>query len=138
MDSPPVHPLLPLHHPHCSDYSCTCNRDTDSTDFSPNPCRLHHDLLAFQQGTLPNSPGRSVGLPGAQTHPAELRLAVLVPTDHVVAALVLLDGDVAFRAFLSTGQRAPLAAQARNPNSLGNLEGFPRQSDRARQVKYMI
>lgn len=138
MDSPPVHPLLPLHHPHCSDYSCTCNRDTDSTDFSPNPCRLHHDLLAFQQGTLPNSPGRSVGLPGAQTHPAELRLAVLVPTDHVVAAPVLLDGDVAFRAFLSTGQRAPLAAQAWNPNSLGNLEGFPRQSDRARQVKYMI
>lgn len=133
-----MHPLLPLHHPHCSDYSCTCNRDTDSTDFSPNPCRLHHDLLAFQQGTRPNSPGRSVGFPGAQTHPAELRLAVLVPTDHVVAAPVLLDGDMAFRAFLSTGQRAPLAGQARNPNSLGNLEGFPQQSDRARQVKHMI
>lgn len=66
-----------------------------------------------------------MGLPGAQTHPAELRLAVLVPTDHVVAAPVLLDGDVAFRAFLSTGQRAPLAGQARTPNSLGELGRVP-------------
>lgn len=109
-----MHPLLPLHHPHCSDYSCTCNSDTDSTDFSPNPCRLHHRFLAFQQGMLLNSPGRSMRLPGAQTHPAELRFAVLVPTDHVVAAPILLDGDVAFRAFLFTGQSAPLAGKAQN------------------------
>lgn len=44
-------------------------------------------------------------LPGAQTHPAELSFAVLVPTDHVVAAPVLLNGDVAFWAFLLTVHR---------------------------------
>lgn len=39
-------------------------------------------------------------LPGAKTHPAELCFTVLVPTDHVVAASILFDGDVAFGAFL--------------------------------------
>lgn len=63
--------------------------------------------------TLLNSPGRSMGLPGAQTHPAELSFAVLVPTDHVVAAPVLLDGDVAFWALLWTGHRALSARKAR-------------------------
>lgn len=125
IDSPPVHPLLPLHHPHCSDYSCTCNRDTDSTYLSPNRCCLHHGFLAFQQGTLLNSPGRSVGLPGAQTHPAELRFAVLVPTDHMVAAPILLDGDVAFWAFLCTGQRALLAGKAQNPQQSCEVRRVP-------------
>lgn len=52
-------------------------------------------------------------LPGAQTHPAELSFAVLVPTDHVVAAPVLLNGDVAFWAFLLTVHRVQLAGEAK-------------------------
>lgn len=39
-------------------------------------------------------------LPGSQAHPAELRLAVLVPTHHVVAAAVLLYGHMTLRTFL--------------------------------------
>ena len=39
-------------------------------------------------------PRRSVGLPGSQTDPAEVRLASLVLADHVVAATVLLYGGV--------------------------------------------
>lgn len=87
-------------------------RDTDSTDFSPNRCRSRHGFLALLQEVALNSPGRSVGLPGAQTHPAEFRFAVLVPTDHVVAAPVLLDGDVAFRAFLLAGQTDSTVSRA--------------------------
>jgi len=66
-----------------------------------------------------------VGLPGAQTHPAELRFAVLVPTDHVVAAPVLLDGDMAFRAFLFTGQGAPLARKGQNPKQSCEVRRVP-------------
>lgn len=75
-------------------------------------------------------------LPGAQTHPAELSFAVLVPTDHVVAAPVLLNGDMAFWAFLLTVHRAQLDRGSKPglvPGLLGTvplnhllkLEGFP-------------
>lgn len=75
-------------------------------------------LLAFQQGTLLNSPGRSMGLPGAQTHPAELCFAVLVPTDHMVAAPVLLNGDVAFWAFLFTRQESTVSRESTEPTTV--------------------
>lgn len=84
--------------------------DKDSTDFSPNRCHSRYGFPALLRD--PNSPGRSMGLPGAQTHPAEFCFAVLVPTDHVVAAPVLLDGDVAFRAFLLAGQTDSAVSRA--------------------------
>ena len=40
-------------------------------------------------------PGGAMGLPGAKTHPAKVRLAGLILAYHVVAAAVLLDGGVA-------------------------------------------
>ena len=42
-------------------------------------------------------PRRSVGLPGSQADPAEVRLASLVLADHVVAPSVLLYGGVTLR-----------------------------------------
>lgn len=41
-----------------------------------------------------------MGLPRAETHPAELRLAVLVPAHHVVTATILLYGHMTLRTFL--------------------------------------
>lgn len=74
-------------------------------DFRSYKCSFSRGFLTSPQGPLPNLPGRPMRLPGAQTHPAELSFAVLVPTDHVVAAPVLLNGDVAFWAFLLTVHR---------------------------------
>lgn len=42
-----------------------------------------------------------MGLPWTQADPAELGFAVLVPTDHVVAAAIFLDGHMAFWTLLS-------------------------------------
>lgn len=45
-------------------------------------------------------PAAAVRLPGPEADPAEVRLAVLVLANHVVAAAVLLDGHVALRTLL--------------------------------------
>lgn len=62
-------------------------------------------VLIIPIAVIPRTP---VGLPWSQAHPAEVRLAVLVLADHVVAAAVLLDGDVAARALFRVG-RDPVA-----------------------------
>ena len=38
--------------------------------------------------------------PWAQTYPAELGFAVLVPTNHVIAASIFLNSHMAFRTLL--------------------------------------
>lgn len=42
--------------------------------------------------------------PGAEAHPAEVCLAVLVLADHVVAATVLFNGHIAFGTLLCVGR----------------------------------
>lgn len=42
--------------------------------------------------------------PWTQANPAELSFTVLVPTDHVVAATIFLNGHVAFWTLLSAGR----------------------------------
>lgn len=42
--------------------------------------------------------------PWTQANPAELSFTVLVPTDHVVAATIFLDGHVAFWTLLLAGR----------------------------------
>lgn len=49
-------------------------------------------------------PARTVRLPHAQAHPAKLGLAGLVLAHHVVAAAVLLDGELALGALLGVGR----------------------------------
>ena len=41
-------------------------------------------------------------LPRAKTHPAKLSFTILVPTDHVIAATILLYGHMTFGAFLQS------------------------------------
>lgn len=50
IDSPPVHPLLPLHHPHCSDYSCTCQNRQRFHRFQPKPMPLASRLPGVAAG----------------------------------------------------------------------------------------
>ena len=47
-----------------------------------------------------NIPGRAMRFPWAQTYPAELSFAVLVPTNHVIAASIFLNSHMAFRTLL--------------------------------------
>lgn len=61
VDSPPVHPLLPLHHPRCNDCSCTCNRDTDA--------RFQIIQMLFFSW-LPDLPTRPTSKLTRQTHEA--------------------------------------------------------------------
>lgn len=42
-----------------------------------------------------------MGLPWTQADPAELSFAVLVPTNHVIAATIFLNGHMAFWTLLS-------------------------------------
>lgn len=46
--------------------------------------------------------------PWTQANPAELSFTVLVPTDHVVAATIFLNGHVAFWTLLLAGRRLRL------------------------------
>lgn len=48
-------------------------------------------------------PRGSMWLPGPETHPAELGSARLILAYHVIAAAVLLDGDVALGTLLGVG-----------------------------------
>lgn len=59
-------------------------------------------------------------LPGTQTHPAELCLAVLVSAHHVVAPPILLDGHVALGAFLQ--RRGILWDRGAQPQETRNLK----------------
>lgn len=42
-----------------------------------------------------------MGLPWTEADPAELSFAVLVPTNHVIAATIFLDGHMAFGTLLA-------------------------------------
>jgi len=43
-------------------------------------------------------PGRTMWLPGSQAHPAEIIAAGWILADHVIAATILLNGHITFRA----------------------------------------
>lgn len=45
-------------------------------------------------------PATAVRFPGAETHPAKVRLAVLILTDHMVTATILFYRNIALRTLL--------------------------------------